>query len=253
MYVQFVLEKKITDRTCVRGKVAVGDENMSLGKNMQKLRMERGWSQKYVADKLHLDKTAISRYESDAIVPSVITLMDMARLYGVTLDELTGFETEKENRLNRVEAALYRLKSMGVEYKIDDELVTYSVLGVSYKMHIKDVQQLVVRADAQYDRMMYDINCALYRAAVSAVARTYAQPWYADEMLYDDIDAYCMDNNDVTPETILDAYKIRLLCIPCVQRKKLWDGIVDNLTDRGVITDKNKDRWKCPFVDFDGE
>ena len=63
---------------------------MTLGGNLQRLRKERGLSQEEVAQALFLTRQSVSKWENDGAEPGVENLKALAKLYGVTLDELMG-------------------------------------------------------------------------------------------------------------------------------------------------------------------
>ena len=65
---------------------------MSLHKNLQRLRKEKGLSQEDVAQKLFVSRQSVSKWENGNAEPGVENLKALARLYGVTLDELVGNE-----------------------------------------------------------------------------------------------------------------------------------------------------------------
>ncbi len=61
-----------------------------LGQRMRALRLERGLQQKAVAASLHISPSTYSNYENGIHLPDVETLIQLADLYQVSLDELTG-------------------------------------------------------------------------------------------------------------------------------------------------------------------
>ena len=63
---------------------------MTLGENLQRLRKARGLSQDEVAQKLYLSRQSVSKWENNQAEPGVENLKVLARLYGVTIDELVG-------------------------------------------------------------------------------------------------------------------------------------------------------------------
>lgn len=63
---------------------------MSLGENLQRLRKEKGLSQEEVARRLYVSRQSVSKWELDQSEPGVAYLKSLAKLYGVTLDELAG-------------------------------------------------------------------------------------------------------------------------------------------------------------------
>ena len=67
---------------------------MVLSEKLAALRKEHGYSQLYVAERLNVSRQAISRWEVGSSVPSTENLMELSRLYGVSLDELVGHGAE---------------------------------------------------------------------------------------------------------------------------------------------------------------
>lgn len=58
------------------------------GEQICKLREGKGWTQKALADKLGKKTSTISAYETNAKLPSADCLIEMAALFGVSLDTL---------------------------------------------------------------------------------------------------------------------------------------------------------------------
>ena len=61
---------------------------MELHENLARLRKEKGLSQLELAEELNVTRQAVSRWETGAAVPMVDTLVQLSRLYGVTVDDL---------------------------------------------------------------------------------------------------------------------------------------------------------------------
>lgn len=61
---------------------------MSLGKNIAKLRKEKGWTQSELGEKLGVSNQAISKWESEMNMPDVLLLPALADLFGCYIDEL---------------------------------------------------------------------------------------------------------------------------------------------------------------------
>lgn len=61
---------------------------MVLSEKLAALRKEHGYSQLYVAERLNVSRQAISRWEVGSSVPSTENLLELSRLYEVSLDEL---------------------------------------------------------------------------------------------------------------------------------------------------------------------
>lgn len=55
---------------------------------LQQLRKANGYSQDILAEKLGISRQAVSKWERAESSPSVDNLLDLARLYGITVDEM---------------------------------------------------------------------------------------------------------------------------------------------------------------------
>ena len=68
--------------------------HMTLGENLRRLRMEKGLSQEEAAQVLFVSRQSVSKWENNQAEPGVANLRALARLYGVTLDQLLSEESE---------------------------------------------------------------------------------------------------------------------------------------------------------------
>jgi transcriptional regulator with XRE-family HTH domain len=67
----------------------------TFGQILREKRKELGWKQKDLADKLNTYPSTISAWETDRGVPSVYTAIDLADVFGCSLDELVGRGSQK--------------------------------------------------------------------------------------------------------------------------------------------------------------
>lgn len=68
-----------------------------LGKRISRLRKEHGWTQAELGIKLNVTAQAVSKWENDVSEPDIQTLLRLATLFGITLDEmLTAPDNEPE-------------------------------------------------------------------------------------------------------------------------------------------------------------
>ena len=70
-------------------------EKKNLGTFLAALRREKGWTQKELAELLHVSDKTVSRWERDESVPDLFLVPDIAQLYGITSDELIRGERSK--------------------------------------------------------------------------------------------------------------------------------------------------------------
>lgn len=82
---------------------------MELSEKIQKLRKEQGMTQEQFAERLFVSRTAVSKWETGRGMPNMESLQMIARVCGITLDELlraeeviTIAEQENQENLNRL-------------------------------------------------------------------------------------------------------------------------------------------------------
>lgn len=85
----------------------------TIGKKLYDLRKQSGFTQDYVAEKLGVSAQAVSKWENDIACPDIMTLPNIAELYGITIDELfkndevqSNVKYEKAEKVNENELVL---------------------------------------------------------------------------------------------------------------------------------------------------
>ncbi len=68
------------------------------GQRLKRLRLERGLQQKAVAASLHISPSTYSNYENGVYLPGVETLILLADLFQISLDELTGHSVPRPHK-----------------------------------------------------------------------------------------------------------------------------------------------------------
>ncbi len=81
--------------------------SIQLGSKLADLRKRSGYSQEALAEKMGLSRQAVSKWERGESSPDTDTIIELSRLYGVSLDELVGNEQEEkqEKKLHKKEKA----------------------------------------------------------------------------------------------------------------------------------------------------
>ena len=64
------------------------EQAASLGETLKTHRTSRGFTQEYVAETLGVSRQAVSKWENGTSDPSTANLMALAKLYGLSVDEL---------------------------------------------------------------------------------------------------------------------------------------------------------------------
>lgn len=72
------------------------NNDLTLSENLVSLRRSHGMTQQNVADYLNINRTTYTKYETGVTEPGIETLLLIAKLYGVTLDELTKAQIKAE-------------------------------------------------------------------------------------------------------------------------------------------------------------
>lgn len=85
----------------------------SIGKKLYELRKQAGFTQEYLAEKLGVSAQAVSKWENDIACPDIMTLPNIAELYGISIDELfknnevqSKVKYEKTENINEDELVL---------------------------------------------------------------------------------------------------------------------------------------------------
>lgn len=74
--------------------------NIEIADRLVKMRKKKGYSQEELADKLGLSRQAVSKWERAEASPDTDNLICLAKLYGVSLDELLNTEDDVDTIVN---------------------------------------------------------------------------------------------------------------------------------------------------------
>lgn len=66
------------------------EKKKEIGAKLMKLRLDRNSSQSDIAELLNISQQAYSNYENGKSSPSFEMLMDLSRIYAISIDELVG-------------------------------------------------------------------------------------------------------------------------------------------------------------------
>ena len=73
---------------------------MDFSENLRRLRLQNGWSQQALAEKLHVSPKTVSKWETGENRPDIDTVVQLARVFDVTTDALLlGTEAEQPDSL----------------------------------------------------------------------------------------------------------------------------------------------------------
>jgi len=59
-----------------------------IAENLVRLRQSLNWTQEDLSDKLHISRQAISKWETGLSIPNLETLLELSKLYKITINEI---------------------------------------------------------------------------------------------------------------------------------------------------------------------
>jgi len=96
---------------------------MTFGDNIKNLRIKNNMTQKDLAGKLNLSRPTIGRYESDERFPDKETIIDLAELFDVSIDEMFGRQKGIDNKYLKDKEFVEDLINFGYEAAVKIKLV----------------------------------------------------------------------------------------------------------------------------------
>ncbi len=101
----------------------INEINQKIAKNIMNCRKAAGLTQAELAEKINYSDKSVSKWESGNGVPDVYTLMQMAKLFGVTVNDLIGeepitMEQPKSVKTSKGMQALIMLLSSGIVWLV---------------------------------------------------------------------------------------------------------------------------------------
>jgi len=85
---------------------------MKFNEKLKLLRKRNKLSQEQIANYLGVGQTTYSKYENERTYPDINTVKKIAKLYGITIDQLVSDNDEKEYTIKVTEKELHILKSL---------------------------------------------------------------------------------------------------------------------------------------------
>jgi len=72
---------------------------MIFGERLKKEREKRGWSQHDLAEKIHVSRQSVSKWETGKNYPSIEMIIPLSDLFNVTIDELLRSDKELKDKV----------------------------------------------------------------------------------------------------------------------------------------------------------
>ena len=93
---------------------------LNLGKRIRELRKRDGVTQETLAEALGVTSQAVSRWEANGSYPDMEMVPAIANYFGVSIDELFGYDNNRETKINCI---LEKVNSFGIKGRSDDAWV----------------------------------------------------------------------------------------------------------------------------------
>lgn len=175
---------------------------LNLGNKIRELRHRDGKTQEVLADALSVTSQAVSRWESGGSYPDMEILPAIANYFGVTIDELFGYQNDRERK---IDAIINKIDSYHIKARGDDEWVD-------------DCLTILREGIAEYpqnDKLLITLADTLSEAG-----------WRRhNEWLYYDEEGYIQHNYDVHKKNEYWAESI-----------KICENLVGTATDNAITT-----------------
>ena len=115
--------------------IKTGDEKMILADKIILERKKNGWSQEELAEKLGVTRQAVSKWEGAQTTPDIQRILEMSKLFGVTVDYLIKDEIEEEEVIatseeNKVGARRVTMEEANEFLKVKKETAPKIAFGV---------------------------------------------------------------------------------------------------------------------------
>ena len=126
-----------------------------LARNIKYLRNQKNWSQQDLADRLNRVHGTISKWETEKEVPPIETLIELSKLFQVSIDYLVGNHYEQEQYVKEFNQ-LYQIKQTDRELM---QIVDYLKQHPNFKdiLH-KYINQSIADRKLMEDMMRIYVN-----------------------------------------------------------------------------------------------
>ena len=107
---------------------------MNLNSKIKALRREKKMTQQELADKLKIGKTTVSNYETGYSKPDTDTLIQMSKIFNVSLNYLTGINNVKQDtNPEKYTIPVYASISCGNPFVADENIYDFEDVDIALK------------------------------------------------------------------------------------------------------------------------
>ncbi len=94
---------------------------LNIGMNIKRLRLAKGLTQEQLAELLTISSAAVSKWEAKNTYPDITMLFPLAEIFGVTVDELMGYDEAKAK--SDVDKILAEYQQFGIDGRFDERKI----------------------------------------------------------------------------------------------------------------------------------
>jgi len=106
--------------------------NIKIGENIKRLRRTKNITQEQLAEYLDVSITAVSKWERGETYPDITLLFPLAHYFGITLDELMGYDEEK------IQAEIEKVKKQYLSVWTTDYVKAREIITKAYNDYPND-------------------------------------------------------------------------------------------------------------------
>lgn len=99
---------------------------MNFAEHLMSLRKQRGWSQEELGDQIGVTRQTVSKWEMGQSTPELEKLVELSRLFGMSIDRLVGLE-EEEGVAFSYRQTRSEVRSLGVYYEYISHVKVFSL------------------------------------------------------------------------------------------------------------------------------
>ena len=140
---------------------------IEIADRLVKLRKKNGYSQEELADKLGLSRQAVSKWERAEASPDTDNLICLAKLYGVSLDELLSTDEDVETIVKEQVKEEPQQEKEGIHI-VDDEGNKMEIVDDHIHCYDKDGNEVKKVFKDRFSVVMTSIEGALFTLSVIA-------------------------------------------------------------------------------------
>lgn len=123
--------------------------------NIKIFREQQNWSQQTLADKMHVSRSTITKWETKVGTPDINSLVKLSNIFGITLDHLVGTETY-HNELLKEFKRVYGSKNQSFDDEVA-ELIGYIMTHPEFKKQILRLKNLPIQKQISIHRLLADL------------------------------------------------------------------------------------------------